>query len=100
RGPSLLHPFPTRRSSDLWTTTTVPLFRPLALVPGLPKVLLCYMADCRRPARHSSTKGHRHATSSRHSQRSHLSCDSAAASGSHEDRKSTRLNSSHEWISY
>src|SRR5438105_11493623 len=67
-----LHSFPTRRSSDL---------------PTSPPTRSSSMAAC-------------HAGPSRSGRATPLSVAATPSRSRSEDRKSTRLNSSHEWISY
>src|SRR5437879_8706491 len=76
--PRILHSFPTRRSSDL-----SPDFRAGTARDGVPPVAHPPTRDPRRGRAEAATKL--------------LAC---WASGPHEDRKSTRLNSSHRCISY
>src|SRR5206468_11510934 len=87
--PPDLHSFPTRRSSDLVQTTSNPPARPAASsasrvlpMPGSPVII----SSAPRPARPAAS-----------AESSSARTPARATNG---DRKSTRLNSSHDQISY
>src|SRR5207247_10268684 len=93
-----VHPFPTRRSSDLKAKAvaltvgvTDALVRPVEM-PFLP------MDDLRMVLKHNS-RNYLQQDLTNHVFDCHIIANGRVAKAA-EDRKSTRLNSSHEWISY
>src|SRR5207247_11164196 len=98
--PSPLHSFPTRRSSDLAGS---PVGR-LVLAPVGMDLLRDFRRQCVCQAFHRSPRERRRAMTSFYSHRARTGTvafekKNGQKRGPLLDRKSTRLNSSHEWIS-
>src|SRR5205085_12039586 len=90
--PPALHSFPTRRSSDLASIQLVE-----SGVPGEPEKLRNYVGGIAQQSQRCIAILQRLRDFSRRSQPSRACCDVRQLV---EDRKSTRLNSSHSQISY
>src|SRR5690606_42165227 len=94
--PRALHPFPTRRSSDLSRLTSCTAFRPPKATDRLRACNKASDTDAlleTEPAPQGAADAADAARQEHHDDDQHHAVD-------HQDRKSTRLNSSHVKISY